>query len=355
MCVLFFTVAVYIADKTYLLAVNIKVGQFAMSSQSIAEISFLNLLGHVLDVAKSALLLSHVSRDGLRAVLALGVCTSSLPSRCLLCRSLSSRGGGGLSSGDRSSSNGSSSRSSSRRSRSSALALSRRSGSLGQRHDRSRSCSGRSSTGPGHGLRRHDRLRRLLLGNRSWAGLLGLLRLRASLLGGFRGSNGRLNLDLGSLGSLNSIIAINGRILPCRRSLLELLIDSSSVQLAGVLLDDLLDRLRLSDSRGSGLLLSSGSVGRLGRLLVVLLVNVSQDIIENKVARRLLCEDEGLDKLLGLGALVGGLANNLDNNVLKRGLGVDVGDADLAVLEIKGLDALLDSLSSNTMVRFATG
>jgi hypothetical protein len=44
------------------------------------------------------------------------------------------------------------------------------------------------------------------------------------------------------------------------------------------------------------------------------------------------------------GRLVGDLANDLDDNVVIRGLGIDVGDADLALGEVKLLDALVDGL-----------
>jgi hypothetical protein len=42
--------------------------------------------------------------------------------------------------------------------------------------------------------------------------------------------------------------------------------------------------------------------------------------------------------------LVGDLANDLDDNVGVGALGVDVGDADLGVLEVEALDALVDGL-----------
>ena len=79
-------------------------------------------------------------------------------------------------------------------------------------------------------------------------------------------------------------------------------------------------------------------------LLVVLLLNVSQDVVEDEVARRLLGENEGLNKLLGNGALGRGLTDDLDDDVFVGGLGVNVGDANFAVLELEGLDAILDTL-----------
>lgn len=56
-------------------------------------------------------------------------------------------------------------------------------------------------------------------------------------------------------------------------------------------------------------------------------------------------ENESLNELLGLAGLVGNFANDLDDDAaLVSSLGVDVGNADLAVLEVELLDALLDSL-----------
>lgn len=46
-------------------------------------------------------------------------------------------------------------------------------------------------------------------------------------------------------------------------------------------------------------------------------------------------------------ALVGNLANDLDNDVRLGALGIDVGNADLGVLEVETLDALVDGLSAS--------
>jgi hypothetical protein len=88
--------------------------------------------------------------------------------------------------------------------------------------------------------------------------------------------------------------------------LLKLFVHSISIEFAGVLLDDLLNGLGLGllhDCSGGRLLFIRSRFGG-GGLLLLLFVNVSQDIVENKVAGRLLCEDESLNKLLGLGTLV---------------------------------------------------
>lgn len=58
----------------------------------------------------------------------------------------------------------------------------------------------------------------------------------------------------------------------------------------------------------------------------------------------MLSKDEGLDELLELGRLVGGFADNLDDDVIEGSLGIDVRDADLAVLEVELADAFLDGL-----------
>jgi hypothetical protein len=64
----------------------------------------------------------------------------------------------------------------------------------------------------------------------------------------------------------------------------------------------------------------------------------------------LLRENESLHELLGLSSFDGGFADDLDDDVLEGGLGVDVGDADLAVLELELLDALLDVLGANVSI-----
>lgn len=69
----------------------------------------------------------------------------------------------------------------------------------------------------------------------------------------------------------------------------------------------------------------------------------------------MLCKDEGLNKLLGLAILIGGLANDLDDNIIKGSLRVDIGDTDFAVLEVKSLNTLLDSLLSDRMVSSRRG
>jgi hypothetical protein len=58
----------------------------------------------------------------------------------------------------------------------------------------------------------------------------------------------------------------------------------------------------------------------------------------------LLGKDKGLDKLLQLGRFIGGFTDDLNNDVVVGCLGINVRNADLAVLEVEFFDTLLDSL-----------
>jgi len=80
-------------------------------------------------------------------------------------------------------------------------------------------------------------------------------------------------------------------------------------------------------------------------LLLELLLDVSEHVVENKISGWLLGENECLNKFLWLSILVGCLSDNLDNDVLVGSLGVDIRNANLAVLEIQSLDALLNGLN----------
>ena len=55
-------------------------------------------------------------------------------------------------------------------------------------------------------------------------------------------------------------------------------------------------------------------------------------------------KDEGLAEFFKLGGLVGGFADDLDDDVVEGSLGVDVGDTDFAVLEVEFSNTLLNSL-----------
>jgi hypothetical protein len=145
---------------------------------------------------------------------------------------------------------------------------------------------------------------------------------------------------------------LNRRLL--LRSLMQLVVDLVEVLLAGRDLVALVQVgiLRNGSSRGW---LSDTVSGRGLLLLVVILLHglvgkVTEDIVKDKVAVGLLGEDEGLDEaLVGL-ALVGDFTNDLDDDVGVGALGVDVGDADLGVLEVELLDALVDGLYMRQLV-----
>ena len=140
--------------------------------------------------------------------------------------------------------------------------------------------------------------------------------------------------------------------------LLDLLVNSLRIVLDGSLV------LRAGEGLGLGLLNSNrrrlldlllGSrllldllLGLLGRLghggLLLFLDHVAEDVVQHKVTVSLRGENEGLSELsVGL-RLVGDLADDLDDDVDVGCLGVDVGDADLAVLELELLYPVVDCL-----------
>lgn len=141
--------------------------------------------------------------------------------------------------------------------------------------------------------------------------------------------------------------------------LLELLVDRLGVKslntrggLRGILGLDLL---------GLGVgseLLRSLRLGNRNRLLsrdigtlLLALVDVPHDVVEEEVASGLLRENKGLNELLGLTTFIGDLTNDLDDDVGVRCLGVNVGNANLAILEVEPLDGLLDILQDDITVR----
>jgi hypothetical protein len=93
-------------------------------------------------------------------------------------------------------------------------------------------------------------------------------------------------------------------------------------------------------------LLDATSVGGLVNLLLFLglLCQVPEDVVQDEVAIGLFGKDESLHKALMRLAFVGDLANDLDDNVRVGALRVDIGDADLGIIEIKLLDAVIDGL-----------
>jgi hypothetical protein len=241
-------------------------------------------------------------------------------------------------------------RSSGSRSRSAALAH-RRSSSLGERNNRLRKGSG-SSAGPCHGLRRSCRLlgscrrRSDRLENGCRARILRLLGLLHVFLGKLlssliSGVGGLLGLRLRVLSHrLLGGVAVEGHAILRSGNLFKLLINNFGVEGRGLILG-FLDRLGSLGLDSGNKFLRSGSGWLLGRLLrsssrlvIALIVDISQDIIENKVAGGLLGKDKGLDELLGGFVVVASLANHLDDDVLKGSLGVNIGYPDLAVVEV---------------------
>lgn len=175
--------------------------------------------------------------------------------------------------------------------------------------------------------------------------LLELLFNQLRRLGLLWNSWGLLGLDWSSLSSSICLSLLGNSWLS---DLLQLLINDLGVNLR-CLANLLGGCLGLGHLDTLGNLLSNGGSnlngGRnFGNLLLNLLVDVSEDVVQDEVTGWLLGENERLDELLQLGGLVGRLSNDLDDDGLVGGLGVDVRDADLAVLEIEGLDALLDGL-----------
>jgi hypothetical protein len=313
-------------------------------------------LGHVAYVAHRSLLLERCG-DGLWA-LALGVCASSLPALrlgglVLLVSSWGSGGRGGCRCG-RCCGCGSSG------GRRTWLDWSR-CGGLGSwdgRNDRTGTGSSRSAASPAHRLGWSSWDRGSLGSsdcNRSWAwdwilgGLNGLSRLLLKLLlGGFRSHScwGSSSL-LSGLNNSSRDSAVCLRLLDGSRLsiLLELLLNFLGDNFRLCLLDGSqclrhLDVSSLLSRCSSGLVVGNS----LDDFLLGLLIDVAEDVVEDEVSGGLLSKDESLDELLQLGRLVRGLANDLDDDGLVRALGVDVRNADFAVLEVERLDTLLDGL-----------
>jgi hypothetical protein len=80
------------------------------------------------------------------------------------------------------------------------------------------------------------------------------------------------------------------------------------------------------------------------QFLLALVIYISENIIQDEVSGRLLGKNESLDKFLELGRFVGRFSDDLNDDVIVGCLGIDVGNADFAVLKIEFFDALLYSL-----------
>jgi len=156
------------------------------------------------------------------------------------------------------------------------------------------------------------------------------------------GSRGWSLLGFGSWGTISCWGSFSNWL--WLNNFLQLVVYNLDVQWSGFLSCSLsFWHLDILNERSSSRLL----LRTLDRLLVALLIDVSEDVVEDEVSGRLLSKNESLNKLLQFGGLVGGFTNNLDNDVVVRSLGVDVGDANLAVLEVEVLDALLNSTSAD--------
>ena len=186
--------------------------------------------------------------------------------------------------------------------------------------------------------------------------------LRSSLgsLGRFRDGSDRSILGLSDLSGLGLGGAVGDSSGDSGLLLLgllgnDLLLDLL-VNLGGILLDS--NRILragqslvlglLNSSRGR-LLDSGGLLGCLG--LILLLDDVAEDVVQDEVAVGLSGKDESLGELLVGGRLVGNLADDLDDDVVIRGLRIDIGDANLALGKVKLLDALVDGLFAGLVPR----
>jgi hypothetical protein len=162
--------------------------------------------------------------------------------------------------------------------------------------------------------------------NRAWRRIRWLLRLLDLLFFSFLGSNfwcwNLLNLGgsnwrilglgrsaIGGWRLLDNWLGLN--------SLLELLRKNISIQSrCNRFLDSSLSlwHLNIFNERASG---SSLLLSALNSLLFTLLVYVSEDVVQNEVASRLLCEDKGLDEFLEFGGFVRCFTDNLYDDVVE--------------------------------------
>jgi hypothetical protein len=179
---------------------------------------------------------------------------------------------------------------------------------------------------------------------------LGLLGLFADRCRGFFGLRS-LSLLCGLLDGRSGSDCLGGGFSLCR---CKLLVDLVEILLTLRNVVVLVERRVLGLSGGRGRLL--GAIGRCRGLvelflLLGLLSKVTENVVQYEVAVGLLREDECLGEALVGIALVGDLADDLNDDVGFRALGVDVGDANLGVLEVVVLDALIDCLLSSASIR----
>lgn len=84
----------------------------------------------------------------------------------------------------------------------------------------------------------------------------------------------------------------------------------------------------------------------IGEQLLIVLDQISDNIVQHIVAAGLFSQDEGLHESTRRLGLVGNLADDADDDVIERRLRINVENTDLAVLEIELLDALMDGLNA---------
>jgi hypothetical protein len=317
-------------DCTNLGAADVEVLQLAETGQSLLKQAGVDLLVDVLDISKGGLLLASTGL-GLLVVMASGLPSGISGASLLGTGSL--RGGGsssGLSSGSLSS--GSGSLGSSRGSRG------RRGGSRSRSLGRALAseCDAGPSLGNSRGGGGVLLGNLLLLGNGRRLRSGRLLIVDDLSLDGGSGSGGLLN-SRGTVGLRGSLLGLLN--LSVGLSLLKLLINLGGGDFLGHLglLNGSLDGLGGLGSRRSG-------GGGLSSDLLLFINHVTEDVVENIVTIGLLGENKGLHELAGGLGLVGDLANNGDQDVVERGLRVDVQDAHLALLEVQLLNLIVDSL-----------
>jgi len=193
----------------------------------------------------------------------------------------------------------------------------------------------RKRWGRGGLLLNRSLLLRVLLGNRSGLWGDGLV-----LLQEFSLNDGNRSLDFLLGGSAVGLGSGLGLVNLAIGLLLELLINLGGSGLIGY--------LRFSGRGGCRDLGGLGGLGDgLGSLLLDLLLlvgQVSEDIVKHVITVWLLGQNEGLDEFAGRLRLVGDLTNDRDQDVIEGGLGVDVQDSYLALLEVKLLDLIADGL-----------
>jgi hypothetical protein len=321
-------------EYAYLLAADVEVVQLSKARQGLLKSIGVDLIGDILNVTKSGLLLASTGL-GLLVVRA-----GSLPARAISGGSLLGTGLSGSSRSRRGGLRGTGRRGSSLRSGSSRSSSSR-SSSSGGGGGGSGGGSGAilggiggprlgNSGGSSNGLLLLDRS--LLLSHRSGSGLRSQWLLLHCLLNG----RNRNLLGGGTVGLGDNLDGLFGLAIGL---LLKLLINLVGQGVIG--------HLSLLNDRGGlsnlGSLSNRSGLGILHNL-IFLLDEIAEDIIKNVVAVGLLSQDESLDELARWLRLVGDLTDDGDQDVVKGSLGVNVQDADLALLEVELLNLVVDSL-----------